>query len=110
MSNQQTKNFNVRLSRPQSLAGALGGLLKICGIRASDADFSAHWNKIMGKEIADIATLVVVKKTRDNKYNISIRPKTPAFALQLSYQKLEIIRRINGYFGENSVGKITFRK
>ena len=109
MSNQRNK-FDQRLSRPQTLAGAMGGLLKIFGIRASDSDLIARWSEIMGTEISSIATIAAIKKTRNNKFNISMRPTNPAFTLQLSYMLEEIKERINKYFGRDAIEKITFRK
>ena len=109
MSNQRNK-FDQRLSRPQTLAGAMGGLLKIFGIRASDSDLIARWSEIMGPEISSIATIAAIKKTHNNKFNISIRPTNPAFTLQLSYMLEEIKERINKYFGRDAIEKITFRK
>lgn len=109
MSNQANK-FIKRASHPQTLGGAIGGLLKIFGIRASDADLSRRWSEIMGSEISSIAVLAAIKKTHDNKYNIVIRPTNPAFTLQLSYMAPDITERINKYFGYDAVAKISFRK
>ncbi|MBR4891700.1 MAG: DUF721 domain-containing protein [Alphaproteobacteria bacterium] len=109
MSNHD-KKINERLSRPQTIAGALGGLIKIFGVRASDADLAQRWDEVIGKDISCIAKLAAIKKNRDNTFNIVIRPATPAYALQLSYQSEEITKRINKYFGYNAVGKISFRK
>ena len=109
MSNHD-KQLNTRISRPQTIAGALGGLIKIFGVRASDSDLLNRWNEIMGDDIASIAKLAAIKKNRDNTFNIVIRPTNPAYTLQLSYQTDEIIKRINKYFGYNAVGKISFRK
>lgn len=109
MSNQQNK-INNRLSRPQTIAGAMGGLLKIFGIRASDSDLVARWPEIMGSEISSVANIAAIKKTRENKFNIIIRPTNPALALQLSYMSNEIKDKINKYFGRDAVDKISFRK
>lgn len=109
MSNH-AKKFEERTKHPQTIAGALGGLIKIFGVRASDSDLVARWDEIMGTDIAAIARLVAIKKNRDNTFNVVIRPSVPAYALQLSYQSDEIIRRINKYFGYNAVSKISFRK
>ncbi len=109
MSNQANK-FNERLSRPQTIAGALGGLLKKFGIRASDADLISRWSEIMGPEISGIARLIAIKKTKDNKFNIIIKPANPAYALELSYMTAEIQTKINKYFGRDAVQKITIRK
>ncbi len=113
MSNQPNKKkpkIEIRASRPQTIAGAMGGLMKIFGVRASDADLAQRWDEIMGPDIAGIARLAAIRKTRDNKYNVVVRPAHPAFTLQLSYQSAEITRRINKYFGRNAVEKISFRK
>lgn len=109
MSNHD-KKLNIRISRPQTIAGALGGLIKIFGVRASDADLANRWDEIMGTDIASVAKLAAIKKNRDNTFNIVIRPATPAYALQLSYQSDEIIKRINKYFGYDAVSKISFKK
>lgn len=109
MSNQSNK-FDERAKRPQTIGGALGGLIKIFGVRASDSDLVARWAEIMGADIALIATLAAIRKNRDGTFNVVIRPTNPAYTLQLSYQKNEIISRINKYFGYDAVGKISFRK
>lgn len=109
MSNQSNK-FDERAKRPQTIGGALGGLIKIFGVRASDSDLVARWVEIMGADIALIATLAAIRKNRDGTFNVVIRPTNPAYTLQLSYQKNEIISRINKYFGYDAVGKISFRK
>lgn len=109
MSNQN-KKIDERLKRPQTIAGALGGLMLMFGVRASDADLQARWAQIMGADIAAVASLAAIKKNRDSTFNVVIRPTVPAYALQLSYQKDEIISRINKYFGYDAVGKISFRK
>lgn len=109
MSNQ-TKNLENRFKRPQTIAGALGGLIKIFGVRASDSDLQTRWVEIMGADIATVASLAAIRKNRDNTFNVVIRPTNPAYTLQLSYQKDEIIRRINKYFGYDAVSKISFRK
>ena len=84
--------------------------MQIFGVRASDADLIARWDEIMGADIANVARLAAIRKNRDNTFNVVIRPAVPAYALQLSYQSDEIIKRINKYFGYNAVGKISFRK
>lgn len=109
MSNQ-TKNLENRFKRPQTIAGALGGVIKIFGVRASDSDLQARWAEIMGADIASVALLAAIRKNRDNTFNVVIRPTNPAYALQLSYQSEEIIRRINKYFGYDAVSRISFRK
>lgn len=109
MSNHD-KKLQERKSCPQTIAGALGGLIKIFGIRASDSDLANRWDEIMGHDISSIAKLAAIKKNRDNTFNVVIRPTAPAYALQLSYQSDEIIKRINKYFGYDAVSKISFRK
>lgn len=111
MSNQANKpNLNKRYTRPQTLGSAFGGLMKLFGARASDADLTKRWDEIMGNDIASIARLVAITKTRDKKFNIAVRAANPAFALQLSYQTDEIIKRVNRYFGYDAVGKVSIRK
>ncbi len=108
MSNQN-KSLDARSKRPQTIAGALGGLIKMFGVRASDADLVQRWGEIMGPDIVAVACLVAIKKNRDNTFNVVIRPAVPAYALQLSYRSDEIIKKINKYFGYNAVSKISFR-
>lgn len=109
MSNQQNK-INQRISRPQTIAGAMGGLLKIFGIRASDSDLIARWSEIMGEEISSVATVVSIKKLRNNKFNLVLRPVNPAFTLQLTYMSEKIKNRADKYFGREAIEKITFSK
>lgn len=108
MSNQ-TK-IAQRAARPQTIAAAFGGLMRIFGARASDADLVARWGEIMGPEIASIACVAGIRKLRNGRYSVALRPVNPAFALQLSYMADEIKSRINNYFGRDAVEKITFRK
>ena len=109
MSNPEDK-MSRRSGRPGTLAGALGDLMEILGVRASDADLAGRWDAIMGPEIASIARLAAIRKTRNGKYNVVVRPANPAFTLQLSYMAPEITARINKYFGRDAVEKISFRK
>ena len=109
MSNQLDK-LNQRTSRPQTIAGVMGGVLKIFGIRASDSDLVARWAEIMGSEIANKANIIAIKKTKNNKFNVVIRPTNPALALQLSYMSEEIKNKINKYFGRDAIEKISIRK
>lgn len=112
MSNQPNKKPTIltRTAHPQTLGAAMGGLMKLFGVRASDSDLAARWDEIMGPNISSVARLAAIRKNRNNKYTIAIRPASPAFALQLSYQSNEIITKINKYFGYDAVDKITFRK
>ena len=111
MSNQNKKiNLDVRKSRPQTLASAFGGLMEIFGVRASDADLAKNWKNVVSKDIYDIANVVAVKKTRDKKFNIVLRPVSAAFALELSYKIKDIKNQINKYYGNDNVAKITIRK
>lgn len=110
MSNPKNKDLSVRTKRPQSIAGALGGLFKIFGVRASDSDLVARWPEIMGPEISNMADICAIKKTRTGEYNIVLRPRNPAYTLQLSYMTDEIKNKINKYFGTDCVAKISFRK
>ena len=103
-------NFTARTKRPQTIAGALGGLMKIFGVRASDSDLVARWPEIIGTEISNLADICAIKKTRDGTYNITLRPRNPAYTLKLSYMENDIKKRINKYFGTECVGKISFRK
>ena len=108
--NKLEQQLNNRTSRPTTIAGVFGNLFQIFGVRASSTDLVERWNEIMGNEIASVAKLVAIKKTIGNKYSVIIKPVNPALALQLSYQKDEILRRINKYFGYDAISKITFRK
>lgn len=111
MLNQDKKvNLDVRKNRPQTLAAAFGGLMEIFGVRTSDADLSKNWKNIVSNDISDIANVVAVKKTRDGKFNIVLRPINPAFALELSYKVEDCKSQINKYYARDAVGKITVRK
>lgn len=109
MSNQD-KKIDVRKSRPQTLAASFGSLLDFFGVRSSDANLSENWRNVVGNEIANISNVVAIKTTRDNKFNIVLRPVNPAFALELSYKLEECTQKINKYYGRSAVSKITIRK
>ena len=111
MLNQEIKaKIKTRKEKPQTLAASFGGLLEHLGIRASDADLSENWVKIVGEDIAKISSVVAIKVVRDKKFNIVLRPVTPAFALELSYKVDECTKKINKYYGRDAVSKITIRK
>ena len=111
MLNQNKKiNLDVRKSRPQTLASAFGGLMEIFGARVTDADLAKNWKNIVSKDISDIANVVAVRKTRDKKFNVVVRPVSPAFALELSYKVEDCKKQINNYYGRDAVAKITIRK
>lgn len=111
MLNQDKKiNLETRKARPQTLAAAFGGLLEMFGVRTSDADLANDWEKIVGTDISKISKIIAVKISRDKKFNIVLRPVSPAFALELSYKVDEIKTKVNKYYGRDCVGKITIRK
>ncbi len=111
MSNQdKQQKIEKRFTRPQTLGSAFGSLMAVFGGRVSDADLVNNWRGIVGNEIANISNVVAVKMTRNKKFNIVLRPISPAFALELSYKIDEITVAINNYYGSNSVEKITIRK
>lgn len=112
MSNQNDKKAKIekRFSNPQTLASAIGSLMNVFGARASDANLAENWASIVGPEIANISSVVAVKKTRNNKFNIVLRPISPAFSLELSYKTEECIKKVNVYYGYDAVEKITIRK
>ena len=111
MLNQDKKvNLDVRKSRPQTLASAFGGLIEMFGGHVGDADLANNWEKIVGTDISKISNLVAIKTARDKKFNIVLRPVSPAFALELSYKVDEIKNKINKYYGREATGKITIRK
>ena len=111
MSNQDKKiNLDLRKSRPQTLAAAFGGLMEMFGVRTSDADLINNWEKIIAPDISKISKIVAIKMSRDKKFNIVIRPISPAFALELSYRVDEIKTCINKYYGRDAIHKITIRK
>ena len=111
MSNQDKKfNLDIRKARPQTLAAAFGGLMEMFGVRTSDADLANNWKSIVGGDISKISNVVAVKIMRDKKFNIVLKPVSPAFALELSYKVDEIEKLVNKYYGRDAVGKITIRK
>ena len=111
MSNQDKKiNLDIRKNRPQTLASAFGGLLEIFGARTGDADLAKNWKNVVSKDIYDIANVVPIKKTRDKRFNIVLRPINPSFALELSYKLGDCKKQINNYYGYDAVARITIRK
>jgi len=113
MSNQnkdKKPDLTIRKSKPQTLAASLGGLLDKLGVRASDADLAENWINVVGADIANISNVIAIKKMRNDKLNIVLRPVSPAFALELSYKLDECMTKINKYYGYHAVAKITIRK
>lgn len=111
MSNQDKQHkIEQRCTRPQTLAASFGSLMSAMGYRVNSADLSENWRGIVGNEIANISNIVAIKTTRDKKFNIVLRPVSPAFALELSYKVNDITNSINNYFGGDKVDKITIRK
>lgn len=103
-------NLSSRTARPQTLASAFGGLMRIFGRTTSDADLANRWDEIMGADIAGVAHLAGITKLKDKKFNIILRAENPALALQLTYMVPDIMVRINKYFGYDAVNKIVIRK
>jgi hypothetical protein len=93
------------------LGGAFGGLMRLFGRTASDADLAARWSEIIGAEFSEQMILVGLSKgTKKSGRTLSIKATNPAGALALSYRKDEIIRLVNKYFGYAAVNKVTVRK
>ena len=104
-------NLSQRISRPQSLGGAFGGLLRLFGRTASDADLSARWPEIMGADIAGQAIMAGLSKgAKGVGRTLKIKAKNPAGALALSYRAEEIRTRVNKYFGYEAVVKVQIIK
>lgn len=99
-------NLLSRTSRPQSLGGAFGGLLRIFGARASDADLSARWDEIIGSDLSRIGKLAGIRAITNKQFNITLKAPVSAMAMELSYRKEEFREKINKYFGYEAVGKI----
>jgi hypothetical protein len=110
-------NLEQRKSRPHSLGGAFGELLRKLGRHSSDADLSARWNEIMGSEIADIADMAGISKGTRNKEQVkncervlTVKAKNPALALALSYKVSDIRARANKYFGYDAIAAVKVKK
>jgi len=110
-------NLSLRTQRPQAFGGVLGNVLRAFGVRASDVDLANRWPEIVGKEISDMADFFGISKQVRGKRSevrggrtLTMRAKTPALALPLSYKKDEIIACVNKYFGYYAIAKITIRK
>jgi len=108
MSNQD--KLAVRVSRPQTIAAAFGGLMQKLGGRASDADLLTNWENIVEKDVYKISKIVAVRKDKSGKLTITLRPINPAFALELSYKTNDIIKAVNNYYKNDTVSKIVIRK
>ncbi|MCL1785814.1 MAG: DUF721 domain-containing protein [Alphaproteobacteria bacterium] len=102
-------DLSKRLSRPTSLGGAFGGLLRAFGRGASDADLAARWAEIVGADIAAAAAFSGISKAKNNR-TLTVKSINPAGALTLSYHKDEIIKSVNKYFGYDAVAKIIIKK
>jgi hypothetical protein len=110
-------DFSKRAARPHSIGGAFGGLMRILGARASDADLAKRWGEIMGPELSGAAALVGVSKTgkatqngRTTGRTMTVRAVVPAMAMPLSYRMNDFMERANLYFGYAAIGKVVVRK
>lgn len=83
--------------------------MKIFGARASDADLAQNWNHVVGAELAKLAKLSGTRKTKDKKFNITLKAMVPAMATELSYRTEEFRIKIDKYFGYDAVGKIQIK-
>ncbi len=111
MLNQDKKvNLDIRKNRPQTLASAFGNLIEMFGVKTGGSDLANNWENVVGLDVAKISKVVAVKLSRDKKFNVVLRPVSPAFALELSYKVDEIKEKINKYYGRDAVAKITIRK
>jgi hypothetical protein len=93
-----------RSTRPMFVGAAINNFLRRIGAKTSDADLSARWNEIVGN---DSALVKISRGVRDR--TATIRAKNPADRLAMSYQKDDIMKKINAYFGYNAVAKIVVR-
>ena len=116
MINQNKPNLEKRTTRPTSLAGAFGGLLRLLGASVSDSDLAARWPDVVGAEIAGMATLIGISKSgkkADGKITartLTVRTTVPAMATALQYRTGEIIKSVNRYFGYDAIGKVVVKK
>lgn len=117
MEQKKRPDLSKRTTRPHSIGGAFGGLMRMLGTRASDADLAKRWAEIMGPEISNLATLAGISKTgmrtmngKSIGRNMTIRANIPAMATMLSYQAPEIIKRVNKYYGYDAIGRVTIKK
>ncbi len=99
-------NLLARTSRPQSLGGAFGGLMRVFGARASDADLAVRWDEIIGADLSRVGKLYGIRAIKNKQFNITLKAPVPAMAMELSYRKEEFREKINKYFGYEAVGKI----
>lgn len=106
----KTPNLSKRTARPQTLGAAFGGLMRIFGARASDADLAERWDEIVGADLARLGKLAGIRPLKNKQFNITIRAAVPAMAIELSYRTEEFRMKINKYFGYEAVGKISIRK
>lgn len=102
-------NLEKRKSRPQSLGGAFGGLLRLLGGAASDSDLAERWGRVVGEDIASKANLAGLSKGKSGR-TLTVKAKNPAGALALSYRTDEIMESVNKYFGYDAVGRVVVRK
>ncbi len=102
-------NLSKRLSRPQTLGGAFGNLMKLFGVRASDADLANRWDEIVGTDLARLGRLSGTKAV-GKQFKITIRPTVPAMSMELKYRAEEFKIKIDKYFGYDAVEGISVRQ
>ena len=108
-------NLERRKSRPQTLGGAFGGLMRMFGRAASDSDLVANWERIVGSELAAQATIVGISKIAKGKIakggrKLAVRAVVPAMATTLAYRTEEIRGKVNKYYGYDAVVTVKVKK
>ena len=117
----KTPNLSIRKSRPQTVGGAIGALLRMFGRHASDADLAASWDEILGPELSGMAKLVSISKlsSRTSRSDdpgpgqsgrtITVRATVPAMKTVLNYRTDDIRTRVNKYFGYDAIGTVRIK-
>ncbi|RMD88238.1 MAG: DUF721 domain-containing protein, partial [Candidatus Dadabacteria bacterium] len=100
MSSSRTsaKSFHIRSRKPREISGILDSVLKKYGLQEKIANYTfvLHWEEIVGKAIAKVAT---PHSVRNKTLVLSVRDSI--WAQELTFRKEVIIKRLNNFLGDS---------
>ena len=68
-----------------------------------------NWTKIVSKEISDVCYPITVKMDKQIKNGNLILNVIHGKEMEIEYKKIEIIDKVNSFFGYNCIGHVTLK-
>ena len=103
--NKESKTY-VQGLRPfgNTLPRGIKGILKKNGYNYSE--IISKWNLLVGKEISDYCYPKSIKMIEKNKKGVLILSVERGNEINIEYSKIEIMNKINSYFGYKLINEI----